>query len=109
MRPALFLLTVGAVIAASPLSAEEPPVPVLAVFPFSSPDEAGSAGARFADNLRLRAKRLGLVIVDPLSLAEAMAGAEAPGLETPFPRAAALVRERLDADLALWGEVRPLG
>jgi len=111
MRLALLMLAVGAAAAgAFPAVADETPpdAPVLAVFPFASPDE-GRAGERFADSLRLRAKRLGLVIVDPLSLKEALAGTAVPGLETPLPETAALVRDRLAADLALWGEVRPAG
>jgi hypothetical protein len=86
MRSPLRILAVGAaiLIVASALAPWAPAAPadtgeaVLAVFSFTSPDD-GRAGKRFTDSLRLRARRLGLMIVDPLSLKEAMAGAETPG------------------------------
>ena len=81
---------------------------VVAIFPFTSPD-AGAAGRQFADNLRLRAKRLGLVVVEPLSLGEAMAGAAPATLKTPPAEMAAILKDRLAARFGLWGEVRPDG
>jgi hypothetical protein len=81
---------------------------VVAIFPFSSPDD-GATGRQFADNLRMRAKRLGLVVVEPLSLNEAMAGAAGPKLDTPAAEVARILKDRLDAQAALWGEVRPEG
>ncbi|HUX02384.1 MAG: hypothetical protein WBD63_06400 [Phycisphaerae bacterium] len=112
MRLSLVVLALGAASASAALPAfgaePAPGAGVIAVFPFTSPDDS-QAGGRFSDSLRLRAKRLGLVVVDPLSLAEAMSGAEMPGPETAVPQAAELVRERLGANLALWGEVHPHG
>jgi hypothetical protein len=87
--------------------ADAPP-PVLAIFPFTSPD-GGEAGRTFADRLRLRARRLDLVLVDPMSLKDAMSGAAMPTLHTPPTAVAVILRERLAADLGLWGEVRPHG
>jgi len=78
------------------------------VFPFSSPD-GGAAGRAFADSLRLRAKRLGLAVVDQLSFSEAMAGAAAPTLETPAADAARILKDRFSARYGLWGAVRPEG
>ena len=81
---------------------------VVAIFPFTSADE-GAAGRQFADNLRLRAKRLGLVVVEPLSQSEALAGAAPVTLQTPAAEMAAILKDRLAARLGLWGEVRPDG
>jgi hypothetical protein len=85
-----------------------PPGPVVAIFPFTSPDDA-NAGRQFADNLRQRAARLGLVVVEPLSLKEAMAGAAMPDLKTTPADMAKVLKDRLDAKAALWGEVRNEG
>jgi hypothetical protein len=86
----------------------EAPAPVLAIFPFQSPD-GGEAGRKFADRMHLRARRLDLVIVDSMSLKDAMSGAAMPTVQTPPTAVAVLLKERLAADLALWGEVRPRG
>ncbi|MGB3194841.1 MAG: hypothetical protein WBC39_06085, partial [Phycisphaerae bacterium] len=56
--------------------------PVLVVFPFTSPDD-GRTGLKFADSLRLRARRLGLVVVDRPSMTEAMSGLALPTAATP--------------------------
>ena len=87
-------------------AAEEPTVVV--IFPFTSSD-GGKAGRKFADRLRLRAKRLKLVIVDPLSLRDAMAGTEMPTLDTPPAEVAAVLKDRLAAEIGLWGRVEPAG
>ena len=78
------------------------------VFPFTSPD-GGASGRQFAENLRLRARRLGLTTVDPLSLNEAMAGAAMPTLQAQAGDVAKLLKDRLGARLGVWGEVRPEG
>ena len=82
--------------------------PVLVVFPFTSPDD-GRTGLKFADSLRLRARRLGLVVVDRPSMTEAMSGLALPTAETPAEDVAALLRERFGAHLGLWGSVEPAG
>ena len=81
---------------------------VLVIFPFASPDD-GKTGRTFTDNLRLRAARLGLVTVDDLSLKETMAGLAMPALDTPAADVARILKDRLGATLALWGEVRRQG
>jgi len=88
--------------------AEAPPKPeeiVVVIFPFASPD-GGKAGRAFAERLRLRARRLNLVVVERLSLNEAMAGRSMPGLDTPPAEMATILTERLGARIGLWGEVR---
>ncbi len=90
-----------------PAPAAETPT-VVVIFPFASAD-GGKAGRKFADRLRLRAKRLGLVIVDPLSLRDAMTGAEMPGLDTPPAKVADLLKDRLAAKIGLWGKVERQG
>lgn len=99
------LIASSAAAAPAPAAAEEI---VVVIFPFSSPD-GGAAGKQFADSLRLRAKRLGLVVVEPLSLKDAMAGAKMPTLDTPAAEMAAILKDRFDARLGLWGEVRSEG
>ncbi len=89
-------------------SAATGPEAVLVVFPFTSPD-AGRAGRKIAERLRLRARRLGLVVVDPMSVTDAMSGAEPPTLETPPAAVAVLLRDRFQAHLGLWGDVQPHG
>jgi hypothetical protein len=85
-----------------------PPAPVVAIFDFTSPGD-GAAGRQFTENLRIRAKRLGLVIVEPLSMKEAMAGATMPTLKTPAADMAAILKDRLDTQFGLWGEVTVSG
>jgi len=87
-------------------AAEQPTVVV--IFPFTS-SEGDKAGRKFADRLRMRAKRLGLVIVDPLSLRDAMMGATMPTLDTPPAEVAAVLKDRLAARIGLWGKVEPAG
>ena len=96
--------------AAAPAADTSPPPEgaVLIVFPFASPDD-GKTGRTFTDNLRLRAARLGLVVVDDFSLKEAMAGLPMPGSETPAADVARILKDRVGARLALWGEVRRQG
>ena len=101
---AAVLLAAAAAPAAEPAQEEL----VLAIFPFTSPD-GDAAGRQFADNLRMRAKRLGLVVVEPLSLGEALAGAAPATLQTPPAEMAAILKDRLAARFGLWGEVRPDG
>jgi len=91
----------------APAAEEEEPT-VVVIFPFASPD-GGKAGRKFADRLRLRAKRLGLVIVDPLSLRDAVSETEMPGLDTPPGRVATVLKDRLAARIGLWGKVEPAG
>ncbi|MBE3098146.1 MAG: hypothetical protein IMZ44_13600 [Planctomycetes bacterium] len=81
---------------------------VVVIFPFTSPD-GGAAGRNFADSLNLRAKRLGLVVIDPLSFNEAMAGAAPPTLQTPPADVAKILKERFAARYGLWGSVQPEG
>jgi len=101
-----------AALAATPVAGvaatAEPPEVVLVVFPFASPDDAG-AGRRFGDHLRLRAKRLGIVVVDPLSVKEAMGSRPMPTLDTPADAVGGLITERFGAHLALWGKVERAG
>ena len=92
-------------------AAETPPKPeeiVLVIFPFTSPD-GGKAGRTFASRLRLRARRLNLVVVERLSLKEAMAGKPMPTLDTPPNQMAPILTERFGAKIGLWGNVRPEG
>ena len=91
--------------------AEAPPKPeeiVVVIFPFSSPD-GGKTGLTFAARLRLRARRLNLVVVERLSLNEAMAGSKMPTLDTPPAEMAKILTERFGAKVGLWGEVRSEG
>jgi len=91
--------------------AEAPPKPeeiVVVIFPFSSHD-GGKAGRAFAERLRLRARRLNLVVVERLSLKEAMAAKKMPTLDTPPAEMAKILTERFGAKIGLWGEVRPEG
>jgi TolB-like protein len=100
-----------ALIAASPLLAAESAKQeelVVVIFPFSSPD-GGTNGRAFAESLGLRAKRLGLVTVEHLSLKEAMAGAAMPKLDTPPAEMAKILKDRFGARFGLWGEVRQEG
>ncbi len=97
--------------AACARAAETPPKPeeiVLVIFPFTSPD-GGKAGRTFASRLRLRARRLNLVVVERLSLKEAMAGTPMPTLDTPPDQMAPILTERFGAKIGLWGNVRPEG
>ena len=94
--------------AAGVAATAEPQEVVLVVFPFTSPDDA-EAGRQFGDHLRLRAKRLSLVVVDPLSVKEAMGGRSMPTLETSADAVGELITERFGAQLALWGEVERAG
>jgi hypothetical protein len=108
-RPGWLLLTAAILVGLLPVAvpaAEEPTVVV--IFPFTSPD-GGKAGRKFADRLRLRAKRLKLVIVDPLSLRDAMTGTAMPTLDTPPAEVAAVLNDRLAAEIGLWGRVEPAG
>ncbi len=88
--------------------ADAPPG-VLVVFPFASEGDGGDLGRKLADRFRLRAKRLGLVIVDRMSIRDVMAGRPMPGPETSPVEAAALLEETFGADLGLWGRVRRQG
>jgi len=81
---------------------------VVVIFPFTSPD-GGANGRAFAESLGLRAKRLGLVTVEHLSLKEAMAGAAMPKLDTPPAEMAKILKDRFGARFGLWGEVRQEG
>jgi hypothetical protein len=102
----LLALTAPALLAATP--AAQPQGPVVVIFPFASSDD-GAAGRQFTENLMLRARRLGLVVVEPLSLKEAMAGAAMPTLEAPAADMAKLLKDRFDATVGLWGRVQPDG
>jgi hypothetical protein len=82
---------------------------VIVVFPFTSPGDGGAAGRQFAENLRMRAARLGLTTVDPLSLKEAMADTTMPTLDTTAAQMAQVLKDRFAARLGVWGEVRPQG
>jgi hypothetical protein len=99
-----------ALLAISPLGAGEAEKDelVVVIFPFTSPD-GGANGRAFAESLRLRAKRLGLVTVEHLSLKEAMAGTAMPKLDTPAPEMAKILKDRFSARFGLWGEVRQEG
>jgi hypothetical protein len=99
-----------ALLAISPLCAGEAEKEelVVVIFPFTSPD-GGASGRAFAESLCLRAKRLGLVTVEPLSLKEAMAGAAMPKLDTPAPEMAKILKDRFGARFGLWGDVRQQG
>ncbi|HUU92646.1 MAG TPA: hypothetical protein VM238_15715 [Phycisphaerae bacterium] len=91
--------------------AEAPPKPeeiVVVIFPFASPD-GGKTGLTFAARLRLRARRLNLVVVERLSLNEAMAGRKMPTLDTPPAEMAKILTEGFGAKIGLWGEVRSEG
>jgi hypothetical protein len=81
---------------------------VIVVFPFKSPAD-GETGRKLADRLRLRARRLGLIVVDRLSTRDAMSGAEMPTLSTPPTAVAVLLRDRFQAHLGLWGFIEPVG
>jgi len=103
-------LAVG-MLAAAPLPAEEAAKAeelVVVIFPFTSPD-GGATGRAFAEALGLRAKRLGLVTVESLSLKEAMAGTAMPKLDTPAGEMARILKDRFGARFGLWGEVRQEG
>ncbi|KPJ75462.1 MAG: hypothetical protein AMS14_03525 [Planctomycetes bacterium DG_20] len=92
-------------------AAEAPPKPeeiVVVIFPFGSPD-GDKTGLTFAERLRLRARRLNLVVVERLSLNEAMAGKKMPTLDTPPAEMATILAGRFGAKIGLWGEVRPEG
>jgi len=107
----LTLPVAAAFLAASSLPAAETPKPeelVVVIFPFTSPD-GGANGRAFAEALGLRAKRLGLVTVEHLSLTEAMAGAAMPKLDTPAAEMAKILKDRFGARFGLWGEVRQEG
>jgi len=104
----LAALALGVVVVPASAAEKEKEPTVVAVFPFASPD-GGKAGRKFADRLCLRAKRLGLVIVDPLSLRDAMTGTEMPGLHTPPGQVADILKDRLAAKIGLWGRVESLG
>ena len=91
---------------ATALAADEPTVVI--IFPFESAD-GGKAGEKFADRLRLRAKRLKLVIVDPLSVRDAMAGQAMPTLATAPAEMAPILKDRFAARIGLWGKVEPHG
>jgi hypothetical protein len=106
-RTYILLVAVLTAIGAAALAAE-PPAPVVAIFDFTSPGD-GAAGRQFTENLRIRAKRLGIVVVEPLSMKEAMAGAAAPTLKTPAADVAAILKDRFDAQAGLWGEVTTSG
>ena len=67
-------------------------------------DEAG-LGEKVQQMLRFKAKRLGAVVYDTSSVAEAM-GAETVSVDTPPARLAALGRDRFNADLVVTGHVR---
>jgi len=92
--------------AAAAASSAEPTVVI--IFPFESPD-GGKAGEKFADRLRLRAKRLKLIIVDPLSVRDAMAGETMPTLATTPEAMAPILKDRFAARIGLWGKVEPHG
>jgi hypothetical protein len=81
---------------------------VIVVFQFASAD-GNQAGRTFSEAMRLRAKRLGFVFVDWLSLKDAMAGAPAPNLDTTAAEMAKILKERLSARFGLWGAVRQEG
>jgi hypothetical protein len=98
-------MVLGSPLLAADVETEEP---VVVIFPFTSPD-GGANGRAFAESLRLRAKRLGLVTVEHLSLAEAMAGAAMPKLDTPAADIARMLKDRFAARFGLWGEVRQEG
>jgi len=103
------MLVAARVAGAAEPPADPPPVPpaaVLVVFPFASPDDAGREGAKFADALRLRGRRLGLITVDGLSTADCLASAAPPDLDTPAAQAAPLLKDRFAAALGLWGTIR---
>jgi len=110
-RPiALGLLAAMALVVAGapvPAPADEEPT-IVVIFPFASAD-GGVAGRKFADRLRLRAKRLGLVIVDPLSLRDAMTDAQMPTLETTPAQMTEILKDRLAAKIGLWGKVERHG
>jgi len=97
----------GADAGPAPAGASAEPT-VVVVFPFTSPD-GGRTGRTVAGRFRLRARRLGLVVVDPLSLADAMAGARMPTLQTTRAEMAAILRDRLAARIGLWGTAERQG
>ena len=94
---------------AAPAPAAPAEEAVIIIFPFASPDGGAAAGASFTDSLNLRARRLGLVVVDPLSFKDAMAGAAPVTLETPPAEVVKILKERFSARYGLWGSVRPQG
>jgi TolB-like protein len=94
---------------AAPAPAAPAEEAVIIIFPFASPDGGAAAGASFTDSLNLRARRLGLVVVDPLSFKDAMAGAAPVTLETPPAEVVKILKERFSARYGLWGSVRPEG
>ncbi|MBE3069539.1 MAG: hypothetical protein IMZ66_04810 [Planctomycetes bacterium] len=95
---------------AAEAAAADAPAPdtVVVIFPFASAD-GGKAGRKFADSLRLRAARLKLIVVERMSLNDAMSGAKMPTLDTPPAEMAALLKDRFAAKVGLWGEVTPQG
>ena len=123
MRNALLMLALLAATACGATAAPAPAAPacaapaaeanaeeaVIIIFPFASTDGGAAAGASFADSLCLRAKRLGLVTVDPLSFREVMAGAAPVTLETPPAEVVKILKERFSARYGLWGSVKPEG
>ena len=90
------------------LQVPKPEEIVVVIFPFSSPD-GDRTGRKFADSLRLRATRLNLVVVETLSLKEAMAGKPMPTLDAPVAEMAAILQNSFGAKIGLWGEVQPRG
>jgi len=95
----------GAEPAADP-GAPGPESPAFLVFPVTS-DEKG-LGDQVRLMLRAKAHRLGAVVFDPSSVAEALAG-ETVTLATPTDRLAQLARDRFAADVAVVGHVAGAG
>jgi len=109
MRTVLAVAACTMLLSSAAGAAEQPAKEtVVIVFPFSSPD-GGAAGRAFAESMTQRAKRLGCVTVDPLSLKDALAGQAMPTLATTAAEMAAILKERFDARIGIWGEVRPEG
>ena len=81
---------------------------VVVIFPFTSSD-GGKTGRKFADGLRLRAARLKLVVVEQLSLKDAMAGERMPTIETTAAEMAPILKDRFGAKVGLWGNVETQG
>jgi len=102
---ALSALAAAAVRGAEP-PASLPESPTFLVLPITSDEKGLGEQVRFM--LRAKARRLGAVVFDPSSVAEALAG-ETVTPATPTDRLAQLARDRFGADIAVVGHVAGAG
>lgn len=83
--------------------------PVLAVFDFESDWDEGARGRQVAEMFRGDARRSDeFVQYDLPSFRELLAGTDPVTLDTPPGEVATIARERIEADVAIWGRVERL-